>query len=206
MALVRVTLGGKRLGYVRNNKAGSTTIINYLGQLLWNEKPTTYSGTNVQDFCGKDSYIGREKGFESYHKELKACEIRIAVYRDPADKIIAGFYYCQRMCPRLKELDSFLDNYNEYLRIDNYARIHCRTNTDMLGPDPSIYTHVYNMRDIDTKLLPFLEQLGGKKIQKTRLREHEPRTITEAQEAKAREVMAIDYQNGWCKELISSKI
>ena len=55
MALVRVTLGGKRLGYVRNNKAGSTTIINYLGQLLWNEKPTWYSGTNVQDFCGKDS-------------------------------------------------------------------------------------------------------------------------------------------------------
>ena len=50
MALVRVTLGGKRLGYVRNNKAGSTTIINYLGQLLWNEKPTTYSGTNVQNF------------------------------------------------------------------------------------------------------------------------------------------------------------
>ena len=74
MALVRVTLGGKRLGYGRNNKAGSTTIINYLGQLLWNEKPTNYSGTNIQDFCGKDSYIGREKGFESYHKELKECE------------------------------------------------------------------------------------------------------------------------------------
>jgi len=54
------------------------------------------------------------------------------------------------------------------------------------------------MRDIDTKLLPFLEQLGGGKIQKTRLREHEPRTITEAQKAKAREVMAIDYKNGWC--------
>ena len=52
MALVRVTLGGKRLGYVRNNKAGSTTIINYLGQLLWNEKPTWYSGTNVQDYEG----------------------------------------------------------------------------------------------------------------------------------------------------------
>ena len=175
MALVRVTLGGKRLGYVRNNKAGSTTIINYLGQLLWNEKPTTYSGTNVQDFCGQDSYIGREKGFEAYHKELKECEIRIAVYRDPIDKIIAGFYYCQRMCPRLKDLDSFLDNYNEYLRIYNYARIHCRTNTDMLGPDPSIYTHVWNMKDIDTKLLPFLEQLGGKKIQKTRLRDGQKR-------------------------------
>jgi len=76
----------------------------------------------------------------------------------------------------------------------------------MLGPDPSIYTHVWNMKDIDTHLLPFLEQLGGKKIQKTRLREHQPRIITEAQEAKAKEVMAIDYQNGWCKELISSKI
>ena len=206
MALVRVTLGGKRLGYVRNNKAGSTTIINYLGQLLWNEKPTWYSGTNVQDYCGKDSYIGREKGFEAYHKELKDCEIRIAVYRDPIDKIIAGFYYCQRMYADLKDLDSFLDNYKEYLRVYNYIRIHCRTNTAMLGPDPSIYTHVWNMNDIDSKLLPFLEQLGGKKIQKTRLREHESRTITESQKVKAKEVMAIDYQNGWCKELISRKI
>ena len=205
MALVRVTLGGKRLGYVRNNKAGSTTIINYLGQLLWNEKPTTYSGTNVQDFCGKDSYIGREKGFEAYQQELKECEIRIAVYRDPIDKIIAGFYYCQEMYPNLNNLDQFLWTYKHQLK-NNYIRIHCRTNTDMLGPDPSIYTHVWNMREIDTHLLPFLEQLGGKKIQKTRLREHEPRTITEAQEAKAREVMAIDYKNGWCKELISSKI
>ena len=205
MALVRVTLGGKRLGYVRNNKAGSTTIINYLGQLLWHEKPTTDSGTNVQNFCGKDSYIGREKGFEAYHKELKDCEIRIAVYRDPIDKIIAGFYYCQEFKPHLNNLDNFLWNYKHYLK-DNYIRIHCRTNTDMLGPDPSIYTHVYDMNEIDTKLLPFLEKLGGGKIQKTRLREHEPRIITEAQEAKAKEVMAIDYQNGWCKELISTKI
>ena len=205
MALVRVTLGGKRLGYVRNNKAGSTTIINYLGQLLWNEKPTWYSGTNVQDHCGKDSYIGREKGFEAYNKELKACEIRIAVYRDPIDKIIAGFYYCQEHVPSLQNLDHFLWAYDHYLK-NNYIRIHCRTNTDMLGPDPSIYTHVWNMKEIDTKLLPFLEQLGGKKIQKTRLREHPPRVITESQKTKAKEVMKIDYQNGWCKELISNKI
>ena len=204
MALVRVTLGDKRLGYVRNNKAGSTTIINYLGQLLWNEKPTTYSGTNVQDFCGQDSYIGREKGFEAYHKELKECEIRIAVYRDPIDKIIGGFYYCQEQYPNLN-LDHFLWNYKHQLK-NNYIRIHCRTNTAMLGPDPSIYTHVWNMKEIDTHLLPFLEQLGGGKIQKTRLREHTPPVITKAQEAKAKEVMAIDYQNGWCKELISTKI
>ena len=205
MALVRVTLGGKRLGYVRNNKAGSTTIINYLGQLLWNEKPTYHSGTNVQDYCGQDSYIGREKGFEAYHKELKECEIRIAVYRDPIDKIIAGFYYCQEHYPSLQNLDRFLHTYQEQLK-NNYIRIHCRTNTDMLGPDPSIYTHVWNMKEIDTKLLPFLEKVGGGKIQKTRLREHAPRVITEAQEAKAKEVMAIDYENGWCKELISTKI
>ena len=205
MALVRVTLGGKRLGYVRNNKAGSTTIINYLGQLLWNEKPTYHSGTNVQDYCGDDSYIGREKGFEAYHQELKECEIRIAVYRDPVDKIISGFYYCQEMYPNLNNLDHFLESYQHHLK-NNYIRIHCRTNSDMLGPDPSIYTHVWNMKEIDTKLLPFLEQLGGKKITKTKLREHEPPTITKEQEAKAREVMAIDYKNGWCKELISTKI
>ena len=139
-------------------------------------------------------------------KNLKECEIRIAVYRDPLEKIISGFYYCQEFKPSLNDLDGFLDNYDYYLKRDNYIRIHCRTNTAMLGPDPRIYTHVWNMNEIDTKLLPFLEQLGGKKIQKTRLREHPPRIITEAQEAKAKEVMAIDYQNGWCKELISPKI
>jgi hypothetical protein len=197
MALVRVILGGKRLGYVRNNKAGSTTIINYLGQLLWNEKPTTYSGTNVQNYCGQDSYIGREKGFESYHKELKECEIRIAVYRDPVDKIVSGFYYCQKQYPHLNNLDHFLESYPEQLK-NNYVRIHCRTNTDMLGPDPSIYTHVWNINEIDTKVLPFLEQLGGGKIQKTRHHGNHPRAvITEAQKIKAKEVMVIDYKNGW---------
>ena len=200
MALVRVTLGGKRLGYVRNNKAGSTTIINYLGQLLWNEKPTTPSGTNVQDFCGKDSYIGREKGFEYYHKELKDCEIRIAVYRDPIDKIVSGFYYCQKQNPFLNDLGKFLDGYNQYLKQNNYIRVHCRTNTDMLGSDPSIYTHVWNTKEINSKLLPFLEKLGGGRIQETRHNGgNPPRTITEEQKSKAREVMAVDYKNGWYK-------
>ena len=145
-------LGGKRLGYVRNNKAGSTTIINYLGQLLWNEKPTWYSGTNVQDYCGDDSYIGREKGFEAYHKELKACEIRIAVYRDPIDKIIAGFYYCQEMYPNLNNLDSFLESYHHQLKKQLHPNSLSNEHGDMLGPDPSIYTHVWNMNEIDTKL------------------------------------------------------
>ena len=200
MALVRVTLGGKRLGYVRNNKAGSTTIINYLGQLLWNEKPTTPSGTNVQDFCGKDSYIGREKGFESYHKELKDCEIRIAGYRDPIDKIVSGFYYCQKQFPFLNDLGKFLDGYNQYLKQNNYIRVHCRTNTDMLGSYPSIYTHVWNTKEINSKLLPFLEKLGGGRIQETRHNGgNPPRTITEEQKSKAREVMAVDYKNGWYK-------
>ena len=127
------------------------------------------------------------------------------MYRDPIDKIISGFYYCQEQYSHLNNLDRFLDTYHHQLK-NNYVRVHCRTNTDMLGPDPSIYTHVWNMKEIDTKLLPFLEQLGGKNIQKTRLREHPLRTITEAQAAKAKEVMAIDYKNGWCKELISTKI
>ena len=140
MALVRVTLGGKRLGYVRNNKAGSTTIINYLGQLaLERETNLPTAAPMFKNFCGDDSYIGREKGFEAYHKELKECEIRIAVYRDPIDKIIGGFYYCQEFKPHLNNLDRFLDNYQHYLK-DNYIRIHCQTNTAMLGPDPS---HLY---------------------------------------------------------------
>ena len=71
MALVRVTLGGKRLGYVRNNKAGSTTIINYLGQLLWNEKPTTPSVLMYRIFVGKILILEERKDLNPIIKSLK---------------------------------------------------------------------------------------------------------------------------------------
>ena len=77
------------------------------------------------------------------------------------------FIIVKKQYPKLNNLDLFLHTYQEQLK-NNYIRIHCRTNTAMLGPDPGIYTHVWNMKEIDTKVLPFLEQLGGGKIQKTR--------------------------------------
>ena len=45
-----------------------------------------------------------------------------------------------------------------------------------------------------------------KNLNQEQQQEAKAKVENQEQEAKAREVMAIDYKNGWCKELISSKI
>ena len=81
--------------------------------------------------------------------------------------------------------------------IQNYIRIHCRTNTEMLGKDKKIYTHVFNVDEINPKLKPLLEQWSGKKLKETWLRKTEPVKITKEQEEKIKSIMKVDYDNGW---------
>ena len=112
-------------------------------------------------------------------------------------RLSVAFIIVRNNIPHLNNLDHFLWAYEHHLK-NNYIRIHCRTNTDMLGPDPS---NLYSCLEYERDRYPVASVLGkirrGKKIQKTRLREHAPRTITEAQKTKAKKVMAIDYENGW---------
>ena len=196
MALIRFTLNNKRIGFVRNNKAGSTTVLNYIGQIFWNESPDKPTGTAIKNHLGEDSYYGQEKSFDYYKDKLLKCDIRIAVYRDPVKKLLSGFTHAKKF-NKIHFLDDFLQNYTAYMNIQNYIRIHCRTNTEMLGEDKNIYTHVFNVDEINPKLKPLLEQWSGKKLKETWLRKTEPVKITEKQEKKIKLIMKVDYDNGW---------
>ena len=196
MALIRFTLDNKQIGFVRNNKAGSTTILNYIGQIFWNEPPHLPTGTVIKNHLGEDSYYGQEKSFNYYKDKLLECDVRIAVYRDPVKKLLSGFTHAKKF-NKIHFLDDFLQNYIAYMNIQNYIRIHCRTNTEMLGEDKKIYTHVFNVDEINSKLKPLLEQWSGKKLKETWLRKTEPVKITKEQEKKIEFIMKVDYDNGW---------
>ena len=196
MALIRFTLNNKQIGFVRNNKAGSTTILNYIGQIFWNEPPHLSTGTVIKNHLGEDSYYGQEKSFDYYKDKLLKCDVRIAVFRDPVKKLLSGFTHAKKF-NKIHYLDDFLQNYVAYMNIQNYIRIHCRTNTEMLGEDKNIYTHVFNVDEINPKLKPLLEQWSGKKLKETWLRKTEPVKITEKQEKKIKLIMKVDYDNGW---------
>jgi len=196
MALIRFTLDNKQIGFVRNNKAGSTTVLNYIGQIFWNESPDRPTGTVIKSHLGEDSYYGQEKSFDYYKDKLLKCDVRIAVYRDPVKKLLSGFTHAKKF-NKIHFLDDFLQNYIAYMNIQNYIRIHCRTNTEMLGKDKKIYTHVFNVNEINPKLKPLLEQWSGKKLKETWLRKTEPVKITDKQEKKIELLMKVDYDNGW---------
>ena len=196
MALIRFTLDNKRIGFVRNNKAGSTTVLNYIGQIFWNEPPDKATGTKIKHHLGEDSYYGQEKSFDYYKDKLLKCDVRIAVYRDPIKKLLSGFMHAKKF-KKVHFLDDFLQNYKAYMNLQNYIRIHCRTNTEMLGEDKKIYTHVFNVNEINPKLKPLLEQWSRKKLKETWLRKTEPVKITKEQEEKIKSIMKVDYDNGW---------
>jgi len=196
MALIRFTLDNKRIGFVRNNKAGSTTVLNYIGQIFWNEPPHKATGTIITSHLGEDSYYGQEKSFDYYKNKLLKCDVRIAVYRDPVKKLLSGFTHAKKF-NKIHFLDDFLQNYKAYMNLQNYIRIHCRTNTEMLGEDKKIYTHIFNVDEINSKLKPLLEEWSGKKLKETWLRKTEPVKITAEQEKKIEFIMKKDYDNGW---------
>ena len=198
MALIRFPLNAKNIGYVRNNKASTTTILNYIGQILWDEKSTNISGTGtIMGNLGDDAYYGREKGFDFYKQELLQCDIKIAVYRDPINKLLSGFYHSKLQRPHLN-LDTFLDNYQLTMEKDNYIRIHCRTNTDMLGKSKDIYDYVFNTNEVDTKLKPLLEDWSNKKILPVKHRKQTYPKPTKQQIEKIKIIFQNDYENRWC--------
>tara|TARA_Y100001951_G_scaffold99558_1_gene101723 strand:+ start:604 stop:1197 length:594 start_codon:yes stop_codon:yes gene_type:complete len=196
MALIRFTLNNKRIGFVKNHKTGSTTVLNYIGQIFWNELPHHPTGTELTTHLGKDSYYGREKSFDYYKDKLLECDIRISTYRDPVKKLLSGFTLSKK-ANKIYFLDDFLQNYAAYMKRQNYIRIHCRTSTEMLGKDKTIYTHLFKTEEINSKLKPLLEQWSGKKLKETWLRKDEPVKITPEQEEKIKSIMKVDYDNGW---------
>ncbi len=199
MALLRFTVDGQQIGIVRNQKCGSTTVLNYVGQCMWNHSPHEWCNyTLAQHHFGHDSIVGWHGGFEDYESELRQCDMRIALYREPVEKLVSGYGYTKKRGFHDKTFDGFLSGYSALMQVD-FIRLHCRTNTALVGSDRGLYTHCFRVNEVNTKLRQLLFDLTGKEPERVHHRQGPPPVrLSVEQRDRARAIMAVDYEYGWC--------
>ena len=146
-AVIYHDFNGTKIGIMKNPKCATTSVLNYLGQVIWGASPREIlferdlNNNNVK-------YI-----YENSLERIGECDIRVALYRDPIKKLHSGFYHIVKGGPSFK---GFLDNYDSYMTQEKIRR-HCSSNTANLGPDKSIYTHLIKHSEVDSELIPILD-------------------------------------------------
>lgn len=199
MSLLQFEHNNQLWGIVRNQKCASTSILSYIAQALWNADPKevqSYNSfkTQAPGVYQKFSY------FNDYSQQLEDCDIRIAVWRDPVDKFVSGFYHTMFSPTKAQDslwigdrtLDEFLINFDHYMTSQT-VRDHCETNTARLGREKSFYTHVFEYSE-SYKIADML------KAQHVNLRQTKQKPqLTKIQTTFVEYIMQEDYINGWCQ-------
>jgi hypothetical protein len=200
MSLLLIKLDDNRtVGVVRNHKCGTTTVMNYIGQAFYNADPSELQNYKTYtEGLGKHRYLGKHQDVSSYYAQLLDCDIRIALWRDPVDKFVSGYNHIFKHGHVRQCLGAFLDNFIENWQL-NTVKDHCSSNTDRLGPDPGVFTHVVNYKDIDQKIIPLLEKLSNKQIVPVKFRVQETKTTVSKKHVEIiKQLQYQDYINGWC--------
>ena len=200
MGLIKFKHNNRTIAIVRNHKCSTTTMLSYVAQALWNADPKEEQF--YQNFQNEAPGVyNKARLFEEFESELANADIRIALWRDPVDKFVSGFYHTmsnpanKNLWIKSPSLTNFLKDIAVYRQNPNVAD-HCETNTARLGPDRSIYTHIYNYKHVH-KIAGIL---GVPSLDTHHRRDSTMRAgPTELQRLRIRQVMLEDYANGWCE-------
>lgn len=199
MGLIKFNHNTKTLAIVRNHKCSTTTMLSYVAQALWNADPAEEQFYQSFQNNKPGIYI-KKRLFEEYKDELLSADIRIALWRDPIEKFVSGFYHTmnnpanKNLWIKPPTLINFLKDIDLYRQNPNVAD-HCETNTARLGPDKSIYTHIYNYKHVHK----IAELLGVPSLNTHHRRDNTMRAgPTDLQKLRIKQVMLEDYVNDWC--------
>ena len=155
MSLIKFKHNNVLYGIVRNQKCATTTMMSYVAQALWNADPLEIQSYNTFQNNAPGVYI-KKFNFEDYAQDLLKCDVRIALWREPVDKFVSGFYHTMFNPTGAQDslwighehsLDNFLDNF-EYYKQNLNVQDHCSTNTARLGDSKRVYTYVWNYSNV----------------------------------------------------------
>lgn len=199
MGLIKFYQNTKNIAIVRNHKCATTTMLSYVAQVLWMADPSEQQ--HYQNFQNmRPGVYNKARLFEQYKDQLMSADIRIALWRDPIEKFVSGFYHTmsnpanENLWLSTPSLTNFVKDYDTYVQNPNVAD-HCQTNTARLGPDRSIYTHIFNYKEVHK-----IAELLGVPAGTTHHRKDNTMRAgpTELQRLRIKQVMLEDYVNGWC--------
>lgn len=198
MALIKFKHKNKTWAIVRNQKCSTTTMLSYVAQALWNADPREEQFYRNFENYAPGVYIKRRL-FEQYKQELLSADVRIALWRDPIEKFVSGYYHTmsntanRELWIKSPSIKNFILDYNHYIQNENVAD-HCQSNTDRLGPDKSIYTHIFNYKQVHK-----IAELLGVPAHNTHHRKdntmRQGPSVTE--KLRIKQIQLKDYVNGW---------
>lgn len=199
MGLIKFDHYTKTIAIVRNHKCSTTTMMSYVAQAIWNADPN-----EIQHFRSFENnapgVYNKSRYFEEYKNELLSADIRIALWRDPIDKFVSGYYHTmfsnanKNLWKTPPGLTNFLKDF-DYYRHNPNVQDHCESNTKRLGADQSVYTHVFNYKEVHK----ISELLGVPALNTHHRKDNTMRARpTKTQQLRIKQIMLEDYVNGWC--------
>jgi hypothetical protein len=199
MGLIKFDHYTKTIAIVRNHKCSTTTMMSYVAQAIWNADPK-----EIQHFRSFENnapgVYNKTRTFEEYKNELLSADIRIALWRDPIDKFVSGYYHTmfssanKNLWKTLPSLTNFLKDF-DYYRHNPNVQDHCESNSKRLGIDQSVYTHVFNYKEVHK----IAELLGVPALNTHHRKDNTMRAgPTKTQQLRIKQIMLEDYVNGWC--------
>lgn len=198
MGLIKFYQNTKNIAIVRNHKCATTTMLSYVAQVLWMADPSEQQ--HYQNFQNmRPGVYNKARLFEEYKDQLMSADIRIALWRDPIDKFVSGFYHTmsnpanRNLWIKPPSLTNFLKDFDVYKQNPN-VQDHCESNTARLGPDRNIYTHIFNYKEVHK-----IAELLGVPAGTTHHRKDNTMRAgpSDIQRLRIKQIMLEDYANGW---------